>query len=349
MAEEPAKNEVVEQHRARIRSRVIRLALPSTKPNTQDIKLPVDGIIQQLITDPLQPGTLARMNDWTRPLEMVHVDSEHEPRLIAGSPHKTSKASASRSRPVDTPVATTTSRLLVPADESTHPLMLPLTLITPEGLSPANSHRPLLLILDKPGQGFASSSYRPDILAWLQKGGIVALADLFPKDFNESHWSDTNISALDSNKVARLENIVEYLYGEKIAEADRFAISGDGINASIIAKFLSSHPNSLTSAALQAGVYDVMPSTVSADQLSKTWPVSSYHHIKDKTSYPSVLVLGNTNRNLVIQAAKFVARLQSAEKSNQAFFYSAARPLGDDTRLLFLWNQVAPSQTVTAK
>ncbi|MES2207730.1 MAG: prolyl oligopeptidase family serine peptidase [Pseudomonadota bacterium] len=342
IAETP-KNEVTEQHRARIRSRVIRLALPSTTPNTQDIKLPVDGMIQQLITDPLQPGALARMNDWTRPLELVHIDSEHEPRLIAGSSHKASKAPTSRARnQTEIPVATKTSRLLVPADDSANPLMLPLTLITPENLNPANSHKPLLLILDRPGQGFASPNYRPDILAWLQKGGIVALADLFPKGYKESDWSDTNFSALEPSTVGRLENIVEYLYSEKIAEAERFAMSGDGINASIIATFLSHRPNSFASASLQAGVYDALSSTASTDQLSKNWPISSYHHIKDKTSYPSVLVLGNTNRKLVIQAAKFVARLQNADKNNQAFFYSAARPLGDDTRLLFLWNQVSP-------
>lgn len=345
-------NEVTEQRRARVRSRVIRLALPSTTPNTQDIKLPVDGIIQQLVTDPLQPGVLARMNNWTRPLEVVHIDPQQKPYLIEKTPsahldkEETSKSADNSQTP------TQTSRLLVPSDDSPNAIMLPLTLISPEGIEPANSKKPLLLILDKPGQGFAASTYRADILTWLKKGGIVALADLFPKGIKENEWLDKAQYVADAQYTGRLENIVDYLYSEKIAMPDRFVVTGDGVNASLLANLLVTHPNRFTGAVLQGGVYDSLHwefapplkgatlTSQQQDHFKRLWNVSSYHHIKDRTQYPGVLVLGNTDRKLVIQAAKLAARLQNAESSNHAYFYSAARPLSDETRLLFLWNQI---------
>jgi len=355
------RNEATEQRRARVRSRVIRLALPTTTPNTQDIKLPVDGMIQQLIADPLQSGVLARMNNWTRPLEMVHIDGQHEPHLIESSPFSQSNDKEKENSHIeDVTFATQTSRLLVPADDTPNTTMLPLTLISREGINPANSQKPLLLILDKPGQGFAAPTYRPDVLTWLKKGGVVALADVFPKGLKENEWLDQAQHILDAQYVSRLENIVDYLLGEKITSPDRLVAIGEGVNASLLANLLVAHPNQLTAAVLQAGVYDTLSwepnaSTKAAsnppenpkqeEHLKQLWAVSSYHHIKDQTQYPSVLALGNTDRKLVIQAAKLTAHLQSADSSNHAYFYSAAKPLSDETRLLFLWNQITNDST----
>jgi prolyl oligopeptidase PreP (S9A serine peptidase family) len=68
--------------------------------------------------------------------------------------------------------------------------------------------------------------------------------------------------------------------------------------------------------------------------------MSSYYQVQEETRYPTVLVLGNSHKEYVIQAAKFSARLQKAHSENEAYFYSAARPLSEEVRLVFLWNEI---------
>lgn len=345
--------EAQEKRRARVRSRVVRLELSKNMPNNiRTIALPVEGGFQQLLTDPLVPGAIVQVNDWTNPMQMVQVEGQGEAKLLEGGvlerTQNVNKATAKAVPAAAEGVITSqTARLLVPADDSADAPMLPVTVISRTGVNPVNSGKPLLLVLERPQRDVHATTYRSDVRAWLNRGGVVALIDLFPQGIKDSEWLDAAHTMVESRYVSRLENVLDYLYGEKIAKTNAVVATAEGANASLLSMVMAKHPTRLAAVALQSGVYDGLRwKALDASQLAndayikRIGDVSSYYQLKDKVSYPAALVLGHADPAAVIQAAKLTARLQQVHPQNRAYFYSAAKPLSDETRLLFLWSQV---------
>ena len=314
--------------------RLFRVSYSGGKPEA--VSLPLDGAVGLAATDQRVPGTLLELTSWTRARKIYAFDP-------------TSKTvTDTKLQPVgkfDEPTDLESREVKVKSYDGT---LVPLSLVFKKGLR-RNGSNPL--ILDGYGAyGITNDpAFDPRLIAWYEQGGVFAVAHIRGGGEYGEDWHLAGKLLTKPNTWKDFIAAAEYLIAEKYTDSPHLAILGGSAGGITVGRSITDRPD------LFAAAIDAVPSSdmvraefspngppnipefgtvKEADGFKALLEMSSYHHVKDGTKYPAVLITTGFNDPRVTswEPGKLAARLQAATASGKPILlrvdYDAGHGIG---------------------
>jgi len=210
---------------------------------------------------------------------------------------------------------------------------VPLNIIRKKGTR-LNGEHPTILI----GYGGYGISETPQFdltrRVWLDQGGVLALANLRGGGEFGEEWHKAGNLLEKQNVFDDFAACAEFLIRSNYTKPAKLAVEGGSNGGLLMGATLTQHPDLMQAVVSHVGIYDMLRveldpngafnttefgSVRDADQFQALYGYSPYHHVKNKTPYPAVLMLTGENDGRVNPAhsRKMVARLQTATSSKR--------------------------------
>jgi prolyl oligopeptidase len=292
---------------------------PGAKPVA--VKLPFEGDIDALATDPRQPGVVFDTGTWTRfggyyaydPATGATVDTRLQPQGR-----------------FDNPGDLVSTEVKVKSHDGT---LVPLSIVHRKGLRPDGKNPTILY-----GYGAYGISqtpfFRPQYLSWFERGGVFAVAHVRGGGENGEEWYKGGFQQTKPNTWRDAIACAEWLIAQGYTSPAKLAIQGGSQGGIFVGRAITERPDLFGAAIDQVPVSDAVRSSFETNgELDKTeigttetesgfralLAMSPYHHIRNGAKYPAVLVVTGINDPRVDawQAAKMAARLQAATASGK--------------------------------
>ena len=279
-----------------------------------------DSAITQLVTHPELPGALLRLQGWIEGPRVVQVDA------------KTGDIRDTRLQP---PPAADFSeidevRLYAPAHDGTR---IPVTLMYRKDTRLTGENPTLLTAYGAYGITL-SPSFDPARLAWLERGGVYAVAHVRGGGEYGERWHQAGRGATKVNTILDFISAAEFLARYGFTNPKRLAILGRSAGGIPVGGALVRRPELFAAAVAQVPVMDMLRveltpngpanipefgSAATPEGAERLRVVSAYHHVKDGTAYPAVMLTTGYNDARVEpwQPGKMAGRLQVATASGK--------------------------------
>jgi prolyl oligopeptidase len=314
--------------------RLARVPYSSGKP--EQIALPLDGSLTLSATEPRVPGTLLELTSWTRAHKIYGYDPVSE--TVADT----------KLQPVgkyDEPADLESHELKVKSYDGT---FVPLSIVYKKGLK-RDGKNPLLL------EGYGSYGitfdpyFDPRMIAWFEQGGVFAVAHVRGGGEYGEDWHVAGKLLTKPNTWKDFIASAQYLIDEKYTDTPHLAIEGGSAGGITIGRSITERPDLFAVAIDAVPMSDVVRAEFTpngppnipefgtvkeADGFKALFEMSGYHHIKDGTKYPAVLITTGFNDPRVIswEPGKMAARLQAATSSGKPILlrvdYDAGHGIG---------------------
>jgi prolyl oligopeptidase len=281
------------------------------------VKLPFDGDISALASDPRLPGVVVNMSAWIKyggyyaynPGTGKVVDTKLQPQ---------SK--------YDNPQGLVSTEVKVRAPDGA---MVPLSIVHKKGIK-LDGNNPTLLY----GYGAYGISqtpfYRPTFLPWFERGGVFAVAHVRGGGENGEDWYKAGYKLTKPNTWKDAIACADWLVANKYTSPSKLGIWGGSAGGIFVGRSITDRPELFAAAVDDVPVSDALRMEFSAngvpnipefgtvkaeDGFKGLLAMSSYHHVKDGTKYPAVLLVTGYNDPRVDswEAGKMAARLQAAQ------------------------------------
>jgi prolyl oligopeptidase len=300
------------------RSRLHRLDLTSGR--SEDLALPFEGWIDTLVTDERQSGVVVRMEGWTR--EPSYFDYDAKTRAFADL-HVAERGGADFSAIV--------------ADEvevrSADGVRVPLSILHRAGLS-KDHNRPTELF----GYGAYGISmtpqYRAVTLAWLERGGVLAVAHVRGGGEKGNAWRLAGKGANKPNSIADFIACGQALVRDGWTTPTRLAAYSASAGGILVGRALTERPDLFAAAMIYAGddnALRYLEASNGANQKAEMGTPDSeagfrallamdaYQHVKAGVAYPAVMLGTGLNDGRVApwMSAKLAAQLGWATASHR--------------------------------
>jgi prolyl oligopeptidase len=285
------------------------------------IPLPFPGDVDGLATDPRRPGAVFRLGGWTRYGGYFAYDPK------AGKVRDTGLQPQGK---YDNPPDLTSTEVKVRAKDGT---LVPLSIVHRKGLKLDGSNPTILY-----GYGAYGISqtpfYRPTFLPWFDRGGILAVAHVRGGGEYGEDWHKAGYKLTKPNTWNDAIACGEWLIGHKYTSPERMAIMGGSAGGIFVGRAITERPDLFGAAVDEVPVSDSLRMEFSSNGVPNIpefgtvkeeegfkglYAMSSFHHVKDGTKYPAVLLTTGINDPRVDawQAGKMAARLQAASSSGK--------------------------------
>jgi len=174
------------------------------------------------------------------------------------------------------------------------------------------------------------SYYEPSLLAWIEQGGVVAIANIrgggeYGKAWHEAARLDKKQTSYDDFIAA-----AEYLHAHGIVTQDGLAVHGESGGGLLVGVVVNQRPELFAAALPGVGVMDMLRfdrftggrlwmgefgDPADAAQFSTLLSYSPYHNVAPGKRYPAILVTTADTDDRVVPAHsfKYVAALQHAD------------------------------------
>jgi len=229
-------------------------------------------------------------------------------------------------RPAFDPSAYETRQVFYASKDGTR---VPMFITARKGLVQDGSHPTWLYAYG----GFSRSampSYRADVPAWLEMGGIYAQACLRGGAEYGETWHRAGMLEKKQNVFDDFIAAAEYLIGQKYTESCRLVIEGRSNGGLLVGAVMTQRPELFAVALPEVGVLDMLRyhrftggaawaveygSAQHADQFAYLIRYSPLHNLKPGTCYPATLVVTADHDDRVVpsHSLKFAAALQAAQ------------------------------------
>jgi prolyl oligopeptidase len=270
------------------------------------------------------PGALISDSSWTHYPVWFHLD---------GSGHFTD----TRIQPVN-PVDFSQ----VVADEVRVPssggVQVPLSILHLHGLHLDGSHPVWLQGYGAYG-GVIYPDFDPTRLAWLERGGVYAVAHVRGGGEFGERWHTDGMLARKQNGIDDFLECAHYLLEKGYTSRAHLAAVGASAGGMLVSSAMVQHPEDFGAVLDIVGTADMLrfiqtPSgrfnakefgnIDTEDGFKALYSVDAYSHIRDHTRYPAVLLTGGLqdSRVPVWEPAKMAARLQAATASGKPVLLS---------------------------
>ncbi|HVY47795.1 MAG TPA: prolyl oligopeptidase family serine peptidase, partial [Minicystis sp.] len=278
------------------------------------------GSVAVARTDELTSGALAMVSSWTTAPAIYAFD----PKTNAGEDTHIAPPS-----PVRTDGIVSEEVKAKSADGT----MVPLSIIHGKALAKDGSHPTWL-------RGYGAYGvvwdpwFEPMNLAWLERGGVVAVCH--PRGGGEygDAWHRGGQLATKPNTVADFLACAHYLVDQRITSPAHLAGEGTSAGGILIGGAITAEPELFGAAVIRVGMtnalrFEQIPigpfntpefgSVKTEEGFRMLLAIDAFHHVKDKTAYPAVLVTTGIADPRVSpwQSAKIAARLQAASSSGR--------------------------------
>jgi prolyl oligopeptidase len=284
------------------------------------VKTPFDTHIAQLETNPRRNGAVLRMQGWIEAPAVLEVDA---------------KSGDLRDTKIQPPPVADFGemdevRLYATSHDGTK---VPVTLVYKKTTT-LNGENPTLLV----GYGSYGLPVTPSFdatrLAWLERGGVLALAHVRGGGEYGEAWPRGGQKATKTNTILDFIAVAEFITKYGFTSAGRLAIEGPGAGGIPVGGALARRPDLFAAVVARGALLDMLrfefapsgPANVpefgsiaSRAGFDALRQMSAYHQLKDATPYPAVLLSTGMNDTQVEpwHAAKMAARLQAASTSGK--------------------------------
>jgi prolyl oligopeptidase len=174
--------------------------------------------------------------------------------------------------------------------------------------------------------------FRGDRFAWLEHGGVFAVANLrggaeFGEDWHRAGMLDKKQNVFDDFIAA-----AEFLISQKYTDKEHLAIRGGSNGGLLMGAALTQRPDLFRAVVCQVPLLDMLRyqnfqiaklwipeygSSEDPKQFNWLYAYSPYHHVKQGTEYPAILFMNaDTDTRVDPMHAKKMAALMQAEAAN---------------------------------
>ncbi len=210
---------------------------------------------------------------------------------------------------------------------------IPLSIIHRTGLERDGSHPTLLIGYGSYGISIPPFFF-PQMLAWYERGGVLAVAHIRGGGEKGDEWHQAGRFLKKENTIQDFIACAEYLVNEGYTRPERLAGEGTSAGGITSGGALVRRPdlfaamvmrvavtNTLRFETTENGPPNVMEfgSVATEDGFKGLLITDSYQRVRDGTAYPAVLLTSGANdpRVVVWMAMKMAARLQAASSSGR--------------------------------
>ncbi len=210
---------------------------------------------------------------------------------------------------------------------------VPLSIVYKQGIKLDGSN-PTLLV------GYGSYGISQDVnfsatrLAWLEKGGVWAMAHVRGGGENGAEWHRAGQMTTKPNTWKDFIACAEYLVKQGYTRPSKLAGQGGSAGGITIGRAVTERPDLFRAAIMDVGALDMVRgenttngvpniqefgTVKNHEQFKALLEMSAYHHVKDGTQYPAVLLTHGMNDPRVDpwNTGKMGARLQAATASDR--------------------------------
>jgi prolyl oligopeptidase len=298
--------------------RLRRVSLAGGEP--EDIALPVEGTILEWAADPDRPEVLLQLASWTASPRVYRCD------VPAGAIEDTRWVGPS---PIDFG-AVEAHELQVPARDG---VLIPLSIVHRGGLRRDGENPTLLTAYGSYGHPFVPK-FRPEMMAWYERGGVYAVAHVRGGGEHGREWHEAGRGVRKETTITDFIDCAQYLIARGYTRPGRLAGEGESAGGITAGGALVRRPDLWATMVLHVPVTNALRNefgengpinvpefgSVSTEQgLRGLLIMDAYLRIQDGTPYPAVLLTAGMNdpRVDVWQPAKIAARLQAATRSGR--------------------------------
>ena len=281
-----------------------------------EVPLPGLGTVDGFAGEAGDPESFFSYTDFLTPMRVLRYDSQSN----AAQPYRVPQLDADTSRYVTRQVFYTSR------DGTRVPMFL-----THRRDFVADGSAPVML---NGYGGFGISrtpEFRPAVLAWLDMGGVHALAGLRGGGEYGEAWHQAGTKARKQNVFDDFIAAAEWLVAQRYTRPSRLAISGRSNGGLLVGAVLTQRPELFGAALPEVGVLDMLryhTASANARQWSSDYGLSEVagefralyaysplHAIRDGRCYPPTLVTTGDHDDRVVpwHSFKFAARLQHAQ------------------------------------
>ena len=307
-----------------VNTRLFRLphaaAAQGLRAAVTEATLPLAGSVDILGTDRRVEGVVLRLGSWTRVSRTLSWEAGRGAQELR----------LAREGAFDAPSGLQVREVMVASHDG---VRVPLTVIAREGLK-LDGRNPVILY----GYGaygiVQDPSFGPRLLAWLERGGVYAIAHVRGGGLFGREWHEAGRKTTKPNTWKDAIAAGEWLVREGYASPATLAISGGSAGGILVGRAITERPDLFAAALPSVPVLDTVRSETRAngvanipeygtvkkeDEFRGLLAMSSYQAVSDGTRYPGVLLLHGVNdaRVDVWQSSKFYARLSAAQAGDR--------------------------------
>ena len=176
--------------------------------------------------------------------------------------------------------------------------------------------------------------YNPMRLAWLERGGVYAVANVRGSSVYGYDWYKAGYKATKPNTWKDFIAAAEYLIAEKYTAKERLSILGGSAGGILVGRAMTERPELFAAVVPLVGALDLVRAETTAngvpnipefgtvtkeDEFRALLAMSSYHHVKEGVAYPAVMLMHGINDTRVDywHSSKMAARLLAATTSGK--------------------------------
>ncbi len=214
---------------------------------------------------------------------------------------------------------------------------IPLSILHRTGLALDGSHP--TLVIGYGAYGMSRSAYfNPVNLAWLERGGVLAIAHVRGGGELGKEWHLAGQKSTKPNTWKDFIACCEYLVRTGYTAPAKLAGQGGSAGGILIGRAITERPDLFAAALINVGCTDALRMETTANGVpniqefgtvkteegfNALLAMSAYHHVADGMKYPAVLLTHGINDPRVApwESAKMAARLQAATASGRPVLF----------------------------
>ncbi len=285
-----------------------------------EVPLPVLGSVAFSSAQPDQDGLLLDLQSWTRARQIYAL----------GADGKVSNTGLQPAGRFDTPADVQASEVMVKSHDG---VMVPMSIIHRRGVK-LDGRNPTLLY------GYASYGiteepvFSPSRLAWLDQGGVFAVANPRGSSVFGRQWHQDGKQATKPNTWRDFIACAEYLIANKWTQPAKLGIWGGSAGGILVGRAMTERPELFAAVVPEVGSLDMVRMETTPNGVPnipefgsrKTeagfralLAMSTYHQINDGVAYPAVMLTHGVNdpRVEVWNSTKTAARLLAAQPASR--------------------------------
>lgn len=292
--------------------------IPHGATGLDSVTLPVSGHIAIRLADRSEPGFLAQVTSYSRPLTLYQYNAATK---------RFAPSVLEQNHPKDVNPLTV-EEVKVKSHDGVE---VPMTIVSKKGLKLDGTHPVSLNAYGAYGRQ-ESPSFFNDNMIWFGRGGISVFAHVRGGGVYGEDWHLAGQKATKPNTWKDLIACAQWLVDRKYATTKNLVAAGGSASGIAVGRAVTERPDLFGGIRISVGALDMIRfetspngagnvpefgSVKTEEGFKALYAMSTYHNIKDGTAFPPVLFSAgiNDNRVPVWMTLKAAARMRAANAS----------------------------------